>query len=112
MTGRLLRELHFERIDLVYAHITTEGTSAVGSHTTPKSSQILQIKDQFRAGLSHFDPAISGGVREVGVVDILPVSRPGRQSYPPGFRDPVCPFLRLGVEDQESLVVGGDGSEA
>src|SRR5438552_83748 len=100
MTGRLrLRSLHLQRIDLVYAHITTEESSAVGSHTTPKSAQILQIKDQFRSDLSHFDPAISGRVGEVGVIDILPVSRPSSQSYEPGFRDPVCPFLSLEVED-------------
>jgi len=102
-------------INLIGTQVTNKQTGAVGSEAAPVtgrraeiSVQILQIGEQFLAGLSDFDAAEGGMLNErVIVINVVPVGRPIGKPYRTELVDPVRPFLRLEVEEQESLRVRG-----
>ena len=110
-----LRQFQIEGVNLFGTQVTNKQTGSVGSEAAPVtgrsaevSAQILQIEDQFRAGLSDSDAAVSGMLSERAIViNVVPVGRPIGKPYHPGLIDPIRPLLRLEVEEQEFLGVRG-----
>src|SRR5437868_12876123 len=105
-----LRQFQVKRVDLVGAHITHQERRIVGSEATPSPAiftvpvHILQINEEFRAGLPYFYTEEGRVFRgSIVVIDVPSIPRPGRKTNGAWFVDPVCPFLSLEVVEQKFL---------